>query len=130
MRFANGVEAWLKPTDFKNDQILFTMYARGGTAYVFDTTGSFSRRCNPDLVEIEALQNLEDLELVRNLIAQHLHHTNSEFAARLLGDWSGAVPLFVKVMPRDYKRVLAAQKQAAAEGRTPEFGELVGVRNG
>jgi glutamate synthase (NADPH/NADH) large chain len=100
----------------------------GGTAYVFDTTGSFARRCNLDLVEIEALQSLEDLELVRNLLTQHLHHTNSEFAARLLGDWSGAVPLFAKVMPRDYKRVLAAQTHAAREGRTPEFAELVGVR--
>jgi glutamate synthase (NADPH/NADH) large chain len=102
----------------------------GGTAYVFDTTGSFSRRCNTDLVEIEALQSLEDLELVKNLVAQHLHHTDSQFAARLLEDWSGAVPLFVKIMPRDYKRVLAAQRLAAAEGRTPEFAELVGVRNG
>ena len=102
----------------------------GGTAYVFDTTGSFSRRCNTDLVEIEPLQSLEDLELVKNLVTQHLHHTDSQFAARLLGDWSGAVPLFVKIMPRDYKRVLAAQQLAAAEGRTPEFAELVGVRNG
>ena len=32
VKFANGVEAWLKPTDFKNDQILFTMYAMGGTS--------------------------------------------------------------------------------------------------
>jgi glutamate synthase (NADPH/NADH) large chain len=100
----------------------------GGTAYVFDTTGSFSRRCNTDLVEIEPLQSLEDLELVKNLVIQHLHHTDSQFAARLLEDWSGAVPLFVKIMPRDYKRVLAAQQLAAAEGRTPEFAELVGVR--
>ena len=30
--FSNGVEAWLKPTDFKNDQVVFTMYARGGTS--------------------------------------------------------------------------------------------------
>jgi zinc protease len=30
VRFANGVEAWLKPTDFKNDQVVFTMYAMGG----------------------------------------------------------------------------------------------------
>jgi glutamate synthase (NADPH/NADH) large chain len=102
----------------------------GGTAFVFDTSGSFSRRCNRDLVEIEALQSLEDLELVKSLVTQHLHHTDSQFAARLLDDWSGAVPLFVKIMPRDYKRVLAAQRQAAAEGRTPEFSELVGVRAG
>ena len=32
LRFANGVEAWLKPTDFKNDQVVFTMYALGGTS--------------------------------------------------------------------------------------------------
>jgi zinc protease len=32
VRFSNGVEAWLKPTDFKNDQVLFTMYALGGTS--------------------------------------------------------------------------------------------------
>ena len=32
VRFANGVEAWLKPTDFKNDQVLFTLNALGGTS--------------------------------------------------------------------------------------------------
>lgn len=32
VKFANGVEAWLKPTDFKNDQVLFTMYAKGGAS--------------------------------------------------------------------------------------------------
>jgi glutamate synthase (NADPH/NADH) large chain len=100
----------------------------GGTAYVFDTTGNFSRRCNPDLVEIEALESLEDLELVKSLVTWHLHYTDSQFAARILADWSRAVPLFVKVMPRDYKRVLKAQRQAEAEGRTPEFAELVGGR--
>jgi len=30
VRFANGVEAWLKPTDFKNDQVLFSLQAKGG----------------------------------------------------------------------------------------------------
>ena len=32
VKFANGVEAWLKPTDFKNDQVLFTLDARGGAS--------------------------------------------------------------------------------------------------
>jgi glutamate synthase domain-containing protein 3 len=65
--------------------------------------------------------------VVKSLIAQHLRHTDSRFAARILDDWSGAVPRFVKVMPRDFKRVLKAQKQAEAEGRTAEFSELVGA---
>jgi zinc protease len=34
VRFANGLEAWLKPTDFKNDEVVFTMYSRGGASLV------------------------------------------------------------------------------------------------
>ncbi len=43
VQFANGVEAWLKPTDFKNDQVLFTMYAKGGASLAPPPT-SFRRR--------------------------------------------------------------------------------------
>jgi zinc protease len=32
VKFSNGVEAWLKPTDFKNDQVVFTLAASGGTS--------------------------------------------------------------------------------------------------
>ena len=58
---------------------------------------------------------------MKYLIAQHLQHTDSRFAARILDDWPDAVTRFVKVMPRDFKRVLKAQRQAEAEGRTAEF---------
>jgi len=43
---------------------------------------------------------------VRELIARHVQHTGSELAARLLCDWTATAALFVKVMPRDYKRAL------------------------
>ena len=99
----------------------------GGVAYVFDTSGSFPLRCNTDMVDLEPLDDLEDLELVKELVTAHLQYTSSPFAARLLDDWSGQVHRFIKVMPRDYKRVMAAQKRAAAEGRMPEFAELVGA---
>ena len=99
----------------------------GGVAYVFDTLGDFARRCNTDMVDLEQLEAQDDLELVRGLLERHHHYTSSQFAARLLGDWAGAVKLCTKVMPRDYKRVLEAQKKAEAEGRTPEFAELVGA---
>jgi glutamate synthase domain-containing protein 3 len=99
----------------------------GGIAYVFDTTGSFSRRCNPGLVDLEPLEQPDEVETVKNLITQHLQHTDSRFAARILDDWSAAVAHFVKVMPRDFKRVLKAQRLAESEGRTAEFSELVGA---
>ena len=102
----------------------------GGIAYVLDAKGTFPLRCNPDLVDLEKLESLEDLELVKDLVERHLHYTDSRLASRLLRDWSSTIPRFVKVMPRDYKRVLNAQKQAEAEGRTPEFAELVGAARG
>ncbi|PYR29507.1 MAG: glutamate synthase large subunit [Acidobacteria bacterium] len=99
----------------------------GGIAYVLDTTGTFPRRCNLELVELETLESLEDLELVHDLMTRHVQHTGSEYAARFLQDWTTTARLFFKVMPRDYKRVLNAQKKAEADGRTLEFVELVGA---
>jgi glutamate synthase (ferredoxin) len=99
----------------------------GGIAYVLDLSGRFSQRCNQQMVDLEPLEHIEDLELVQALITQHVNYTGSEHAARVLDAWSEMAALFVKVMPRDYKRVRAAQAQAAAQGRPVEFSELVGV---
>jgi glutamate synthase (ferredoxin) len=102
----------------------------GGIAYVLDVSGRFSRRCNQAMVELTPLESIEDVELVRTLIQRHVGYTGSDHAARVLDAWSDMVALFVKVMPRDYKRVLAAQALATAEGRPVEFSELVGVAVG
>jgi glutamate synthase (NADPH) large chain len=99
----------------------------GGIAYVLDVSGQFNRLCNRELVDLEPLAQLEDIELVRALIERHVAYTGSEHAAHVLDAWSDMQALFVKVMPRDYKRVLAAQAHAATQGRPVEFAELVGV---
>jgi len=99
----------------------------GGTAYVLDAAGTFARRCNPGLVDLESLDDAEDAALVQDLIGRHVRHTGSALGARLLHDWADTARHFVKVMPRDYKRVLVAQKQAEAEGRAVHFAELVGT---
>jgi glutamate synthase (ferredoxin) len=102
----------------------------GGIAYVVDSNGTFERRCNRDLVDLERLDQMEDVELVRRLIQQHVEHTGSELGSRILLEWERYAALFVKVMPRDYKRVLNAQARAAAVGRDASFLELVGVGAG
>jgi glutamate synthase (ferredoxin) len=86
----------------------------GGIAYVFDAAGDFARRCNPELVDLEALQQLKDLQLVRSMLERHAQYTGSEPAARILASWSQSAALFVKVMPRDYRRALEAEARAAA----------------
>jgi glutamate synthase (NADPH/NADH) large chain len=99
----------------------------GGIAYVLDVTGTFATRCNREMVELEPLDSIEDVELVRDLIQRHITLTGSDHASRILDSLRNMSALFVKVMPRDYKRVLAAQAAAAAEGRTVAFAELVGA---
>jgi glutamate synthase (ferredoxin) len=83
----------------------------GGIAYVLDAQGTFARRCNPEFVDLEPLELQDDVELVRELLKRQVMYTDSTLAARLLADWSVTAKLFVKVMPRDYKRVLEGKSQ-------------------
>jgi glutamate synthase (NADPH/NADH) large chain len=79
------------------------------------------------MVDLEALDEAEDLALVQRLIVRHVQHTGSQLGARALEDWDESVRRFVKIMPRDYRRVLQAEARAAAAGRDASFTELVGV---
>ena len=101
----------------------------GGIAYVLDRTGTFARRCNPGMVDREPLDD-EDADLVRGLIRRHVDRTASARGQAVLDQWSALRPAFVKVMPRDYKRVLTAEARARAESREPGFAELVGTGAG
>ena len=102
----------------------------GGVAFVLDTEGVFSSRCNKDLVELEGLDDREDIDFVFSLLDRHVRYTGSPVAARVLASWDDGRANFVKVIPRDYKRVLMAEAQARAESREPRFAELVGAANG
>ena len=59
----------------------------------------------------------DDADFLRGLLARHLSETGSAVAAGLLADWDAAAGRFGRVMPKDYKRVLAAATQAEQEGR-------------
>jgi len=90
----------------------------GGIAYVFDEDGTFSSRCNMEMIGLEPLVEDEDVALVRGLIERHLEYTGSSVAARILEGWQDMTRKFVKVMPREYRRVLLerrAQEQAARQ---------------
>jgi glutamate synthase domain-containing protein 2/glutamate synthase domain-containing protein 1/glutamate synthase domain-containing protein 3 len=77
----------------------------GGVAYVLDEEGVFSTRCNHELVGLEPVGG-EDVDTLRELVAEHERRTGSTVAARLLAEWDEAVERFVKVMPHDYRRAL------------------------
>jgi glutamate synthase (ferredoxin) len=89
----------------------------GGVAYVLDESGDFATRCNTQMVALEALEG-EEIDDLRELIQRHADYTNSQKAALVLANWSEMLPKFVKVMPKDYKRMLQCIKEALDSGLT------------
>ena len=88
----------------------------GGIAYIWNPAGDFKELCNPEMVELEALESDTDIAEVRGLIERHRVFTDSTVAEALLDDWSRSVGEFVKVMPVDYKRVLQQRATRIAAG--------------
>jgi glutamate synthase (ferredoxin) len=92
----------------------------GGIAYVLDVVGDFPQRCNPAMVGLEKLTDPEEIQEVRAMIQRHAEYTGSERARSILKLWDEMFPKFVKVMPKDYKRVLEATKRVKAAGLSGE----------
>jgi glutamate synthase (NADPH/NADH) large chain len=83
----------------------------GGVAYVWDVNGNFREHCNLEMVELEHVEAEEDITELRELIQMHQQYTNSAVADQVLANWPDLLDQFVKVMPTDYKRVLAERAQ-------------------
>ena len=78
----------------------------GGIAYVYNETGFFDTRCNLDMVDLEGVWEDAEQAALAALITDHARHTGSSRAKHILNNWQAALPLFVKVMPIDYRKSL------------------------
>jgi glutamate synthase (NADPH/NADH) large chain len=106
----------------------------GGIAYVLDEDGTFAKRCNLSMVDLEPVPEEEDLmqrlhhhggdletkgridiladmsghdeERLLQLLTNHHAYTGSARAKAILDDWAGFRTRFVKVMPVEYRRAL------------------------
>lgn len=88
----------------------------GGVAYVLDEAGDFATRCNTEMVGLERVETTGESQELRDIIQRHAEYTGSHKAKTLLAHWEQTLPQFVKVMPRDYKRVLQHIQKALADG--------------
>ncbi|MFK7932146.1 MAG: glutamate synthase large subunit [Saprospiraceae bacterium] len=91
----------------------------GGMAYVYNADKSFDKKVNPEMVDLDPLEE-EDFIRLKNLIHNHYRFTTSEVAMRILNNWDTEKLFFTKVMPRDYKAVLLKRKKAAEQGIAAE----------
>jgi glutamate synthase (ferredoxin) len=89
----------------------------GGVAYVLDEDGGFTAgRVNNQMVEVGGVDDPAEAEALRALIARHVEATGSTHAQRLLDEWPRTLARFARVIPKDYKRVLACLQRAHDQG--------------
>jgi glutamate synthase (NADPH/NADH) large chain len=96
----------------------------GGVAYLLDPDPSL---VSTDLADLEPLEQA-DADYLADLLGRYQAATGSTVASGLLDDWPAAVTRFQRVMPRDYKRVLAATRRAEQEGRDVAEAVMAAVR--
>jgi glutamate synthase (NADPH/NADH) large chain len=103
----------------------------GGIAYVLDREGDFNLRVNPEMVELESVEDLrplaeripantissvgrdmlgQDAARLQTMLARHARFTNSVTAKKILDHWDDYLPQFVKVMPNDYRKALTRMR--------------------
>ncbi|MGH8488482.1 MAG: glutamate synthase-related protein, partial [Gammaproteobacteria bacterium] len=92
----------------------------GGTAYVLNLDGGFESRCNLGMVDLEPLTDPVEIDGIKDMLHRHAHYTQSGVARKTLANWTSMQRKFVKIMPKDYKRVLAAIVNAQATGVSEE----------
>ncbi len=84
----------------------------GGIAYIYDIHKDFAERCNPEMIDLEQC-NDADREELHGLLQKHYEYTNSATANFILKDFDNQVGSFVKVFPKEYKKALQKQAEAA-----------------
>ena len=82
----------------------------GGIAYVLNETGDFDYYCNMGMVELSLVEDLSDIAELSDLITRHYKLTQSKKAKMIIDDPDKYFPMFIKVVPYDYKKVLQEQK--------------------
>lgn len=82
----------------------------GGVAFVYNASGSFASRCNTEMIDLDPVQ-AEDAPVLHDLITRHYAYTGSTVARFILDDFENQLGQFVKVFPKDYKKVLHAREK-------------------
>ena len=96
----------------------------GGIAYVLDENHELYLHLNKQMVDMDAVSERHDAEELRALIEGHVRETGSPLGSRILENFEQYLPKFKKIIPRDYKRMIAAIGQMEEKGMSHEKATL------
>lgn len=88
----------------------------GGIAYVLDTDGNFAKRCNTEMVLLESVSDAQEEAELKEMIRRHVQYTDSAAGRRILEQWNEYLPKFVRIIPKDYKRMLEQIRRVESSG--------------
>ncbi len=97
----------------------------GGIAYVLDEDGTFPGHCNTDMVILEKLSDPKETAEVKGMINKHLQYTSSQRAKKILDNWDAMSAKFVRVIPKDFKRMMEAIERAEQKGLSGDKAVMV-----
>ena len=92
----------------------------GGLAYVLDTAGVFVSNCNQQMVELGPVLDKAEAGELKAMVERHARHTGSKVAENVLKHWDEMLPKFVRIIPKDYQRVLQSLERVKSAGLTGE----------
>ena len=75
----------------------------GGVAYILDEDHDLYLRVNRDLVEIEDVDDPRDIARLKEILTDYVRVTHSEKGSEVLEQFMEKLPLFRKIIPRDYR---------------------------
>ncbi len=87
----------------------------GGIAYVYDENDNLKQRINSEMVDLDKIEEQKESDEVKTMVEKYVQYTDSKEAKKLLENWDNTISKMIKVMPVDYKRVLASQPRAKDE---------------
>ncbi|MBX2926193.1 MAG: glutamate synthase large subunit [Saprospiraceae bacterium] len=93
----------------------------GGIAYVWDVAGDFAARCNPEMIDLDPLDE-QDAATLRGMLERHFQYTQSSVARFLLSDYEQQLARFVKVFPKDFKKALSQKAAISLTENTKRHG--------
>ena len=100
----------------------------GGIAYILDEDGDFAIHLNDEMADMGPVEEEEAIAELKEMIERHVAHTKSRLGQWVLDEWDAMLPKFIKVMPRDYRKMLDAFKRVEERGLTGDEAELTAFR--
>ena len=96
----------------------------GGIAYVLDEDNHLYRNLNKDMISIEKVESKYDIQELKAMIEEHVQATGSRRGKQILEDWNDYIDKFKKIIPNDYKKMVALASKLEEKGMSTEQAQM------